>query len=107
MKTITYTTDKGKETFEYDENAPCIVCGEPVVTASMGGTAVCPWCDLGKCRYCGVSVFVVKPEFNEGRSKKDLLDHMKYHREHPNVLKLKTNRHKSGENMCSGLGQQS
>jgi uncharacterized Zn finger protein (UPF0148 family) len=32
---------------EYDENAPCRICGLPVVAASMGGTDVCPWCDCG------------------------------------------------------------
>jgi len=32
---------------EYDENAPCISCGLPVISASMGGTAVCSWCDSG------------------------------------------------------------
>ena len=35
---------------EYDENLPCIICGLPVVAASMGGTNICPWCDCGKHR---------------------------------------------------------
>lgn len=35
---------------EYDEEAPCRICGKPVVEASMGGTDVCPWCDCGKHR---------------------------------------------------------
>jgi hypothetical protein len=48
MKRATY----GKLTFDYDENAPCSICGEPVVEASMGGTNICPWCDCGNCRYC-------------------------------------------------------
>ncbi len=54
MKIATYNK-QGGGTFEvqYDENAPCIVCGEPVLEASMGGTAICPSCDCGKCRYCG------------------------------------------------------
>ena len=37
-------------TVTYDENAPCRICGEPVVSASMGGTDVCPWCDCGRDR---------------------------------------------------------
>jgi hypothetical protein len=46
MKTATYHGLDGKDfTVEYDENAPCIMCGLPVVEASMGGTVVCPWCD--------------------------------------------------------------
>lgn len=54
MKTATYNKiGGGTFTVEYDENAPCIVCGEPVTEASVGGTAICPWCDMGKCRYCG------------------------------------------------------
>jgi uncharacterized Zn finger protein (UPF0148 family) len=48
MKTATYTLiDGSKKTIEYDELAPCIACGLPVVEASMGGTNYCPWCDLG------------------------------------------------------------
>jgi uncharacterized Zn finger protein (UPF0148 family) len=109
MKTINYHTDEGLKSFEYDENAPCIICGEPVVSASMGGTVICPWCDLGKCRYCGISVFVIKESLDDGRSKKELLDHMKWHREHPNLLMLNVKEHKDrhtpGTNMCTGLGQ--
>lgn len=48
MKTATYRlTDGSKLTVEYDENAPCIECGLPVIEASMGGTVLCPWCDCG------------------------------------------------------------
>lgn len=48
MKTVTYPlTDGTTHTVEYDENAPCWMCGEPVVEASMGGTVICPWCDCG------------------------------------------------------------
>jgi hypothetical protein len=32
---------------EYDENAPCRICDQPVMEASMGGIDVCPWCDTG------------------------------------------------------------
>lgn len=48
MKEATYTLiDNSKVTVEYDETAPCRICGLPVVAASMGGTDVCPWCDCG------------------------------------------------------------
>lgn len=57
MKTATYRLRDGSDLrVEYDENAPCINCGEPVVEASMGGTALCPWCDCGKCRFCHQTV---------------------------------------------------
>lgn len=67
---------------EYDENAPCIICGEPVIEASIGGTVICLWCDMGICRYCGIQIWVVKEEIDGGRSKRKLLNHMKWHREH-------------------------
>jgi uncharacterized Zn finger protein (UPF0148 family) len=48
VKKATYKNLKGEKfTIEYDENAPCWSCGKPVVEASMGGTAICPWCDTG------------------------------------------------------------
>ncbi len=51
MKTATYTSLDGIDrTVEYDENAPCVICSLPVLFASMGGTAVCPWCDCGNYR---------------------------------------------------------
>lgn len=51
MKTATYTLlDGSKLAIEYDETAPCRICGYPVIDASMGGTDVCPWCDMGKER---------------------------------------------------------
>ncbi|KKN19278.1 hypothetical protein LCGC14_0947430 [marine sediment metagenome] len=57
MKTAKYNkVGGGILEIEYDEDAPCIVCGEPVVEASMGGTVVCPRCDCGNCRYCGVQL---------------------------------------------------
>lgn len=85
MKTVTYKTIDGKELkIEYDENAPCIICGEPVKEASMGGTVICPWCDVGKCRYCGVTIFVVKEEIDGGRSLRELREHMKWHKENQN-----------------------
>ena len=51
MKTATYTGLDGKPfSIQYDETAPCRICGYPVMDASMGGTDVCPWCDMGKER---------------------------------------------------------
>lgn len=48
VRSATYTgLDGQKFTVEYDALAPCVGCGLPVVEASMGGTALCPWCDTG------------------------------------------------------------
>lgn len=82
MKKAKYRTLEGKEIeVEYDENAPCSICGEPVMSASMGGTSICPWCDMGKCRYCGITIMVLKEEVDGGCSKRELLEHMKWHKE--------------------------
>lgn len=83
-RTATYYKDsqmKEPFTIKYDDESPCLRCGEPVVSASMGGTAICPWCDMGKCRYCSMPIFVVKEEIDGGQSKRELLAHMKYHRD--------------------------
>jgi len=51
MKIAFYKTLDGKELkVEYDEKTPCIICGLPVGSASMGGTVVCPACDCGVYR---------------------------------------------------------
>ena len=51
MKTATYRNlDGSPRVVEYDENFPCLICKRPVIEASVGGTAVCPWCDTGKYR---------------------------------------------------------
>jgi len=47
FKSITYTTKEGIKTYMYDPNYPCIMCELPVVEASIGGTAVCQFCDIG------------------------------------------------------------
>lgn len=48
MKTAQYRMlDGSVRTIEYDENALCVSCDLPVVTASVGGTRLCPWCDMG------------------------------------------------------------
>ena len=86
-----YHANDGKEIrIPYDENAPCIVCGEPVIGASMGGTAICGACDCGRCRYCGMTIMVFKKEFDGGRSKKELLEHMRWHKVHtPDLVERK------------------
>ena len=51
MKTVEYTTfDNKRVVVEYDETAPCRICNLPVTEASMGGTDMCPWCDMGVYR---------------------------------------------------------
>jgi hypothetical protein len=89
MKTAIYRGMEGKEVkIPYDENAPCLICGEPVIGASMGGTNICGACDCGRCRYCGVDVFVLKEEIDGGESHKRVLEHMKWHHEHtPELVK--------------------
>ena len=81
MRKAIYTKSDGtKFEVEYDENAPCICCGEPVISASVGGTVICPWCDAGICRYCGISIMVLKEEIDDGKSKRELLEHIKWHK---------------------------
>ncbi len=65
MKKVTYPSGK---TYEYDENAPCIICGLPVVEASMGGTVICPWCDCGN--YRNGTKFTLEEEVNHDLIKK-------------------------------------
>jgi len=81
MKTATYRGLDGKDfTVEYDENAPCIVCGEPVIEASVGGTVVCPWCDMGICRYCGVQLPI---GVDQETTRRKIREHMAWHKAHP------------------------
>lgn len=81
-QTVSYDfIGKGKTEVEYDDESPCLICGEPVGGASMGGTAICPSCDMGKCRYCKMTIFVMKESIDGGRSKREVLQHMKYHNE--------------------------
>ncbi len=51
----------------------------------MGGTVICPWCDLGKCRYCGIDILVFNEELDSGRSLRELKKHMKWHKQHGNT----------------------
>lgn len=51
IRTARYSlTDGGTADIEYDDEAPCLMCGLPVMGASVGGTAVCSWCDCGFTR---------------------------------------------------------
>jgi hypothetical protein len=68
MKSATYRGLDGKDfTVEYDPNAPCVSCGQPVLAASMGGTAICCWCDCG--RYRDGSVWETKDVLSPERRK--------------------------------------
>lgn len=81
IRTTSYTDLKGKKIpINYNDEAACISCGEPVISASMGGTAICPWCDTGRCRYCGMQVFTFKDEIDGGESKRKLRQHMAWHK---------------------------
>jgi hypothetical protein len=84
MKQVARYQKIGGGTFEveYDDESPCLRCGEPVIGASMGGTAICGPCDMGKCRYCGVSIMVLREEVDGGASKRHILSHMKWHQQH-------------------------
>lgn len=65
----------------FDKDYPCIICQEPVTYPSVGGTAVCPWCDMGICRYCSVRSMLLKEEFDNGKSLREWRNHMKWHEE--------------------------
>lgn len=53
---------------EYDRDVPCRICEQPVLDASVGGTDVCPWCDMGVCRSCGVRLYFIGEHVDGGRS---------------------------------------
>ncbi|NVM21401.1 MAG: hypothetical protein HWN68_06440 [Desulfobacterales bacterium] len=83
MKTAIYRDVNGqRKKIEYDDKAPCLICGEPVIEASVGGTSICPWCDMGICRYCGVTICVFKESVDGGKSKRELLEHIEWHKKH-------------------------
>tara|TARA_Y100000034_G_C6891777_1_gene410368 strand:+ start:680 stop:988 length:309 start_codon:yes stop_codon:yes gene_type:complete len=48
--TLSFSPPGERTEVVYDADAPCRICGEPVIEASMGGTNVCPWCDCGRER---------------------------------------------------------
>jgi hypothetical protein len=81
VKTATYYRSPGGEPFtvEYDETAPCVQCGLPVVTVSMGGTAVCPWCDLGQCRFSPCGRVDAEFDHETGRFMTPRKHYAKYH----------------------------
>ena len=49
IKTADYRSFGGP-LIHYDADAPCVSCELPVESPSMGGTALCPWCDMGQHR---------------------------------------------------------
>lgn len=78
MKRATYQDEKGNPfEIEYDEDAPCISCGLPVVEASVGGTVVCPWCDCGHYRDGSEWTFheAVNKELRQAKAK-DIYDRL-------------------------------
>ena len=51
LKEASYRMFDGRRLIvSYDPAAPCRRCGEPVMDASVGGTDICPWCDMGVYR---------------------------------------------------------
>ncbi len=51
MKIATYRLHDGSDLMvTYEDKGACVVCGLPVISASMGGTVICPWCDCGVYR---------------------------------------------------------
>ena len=82
MKTITRYGGPGAKdyTMEFDDEAPCSICREPVGDLSISGPSVCPSCDLGKCRYCGVALMAFKEEIDGGRSLRELREHVASHK---------------------------
>lgn len=71
----------GGSSVEYDADAPCLYCGQPVVEASMGGTAICPWCDTGYCRVesCTIRMMVFRKELDGGKSLSNWRRHISEH----------------------------
>ena len=50
-KIATYTGSDGKKfIIEYDSEDPCRICQLPIGEASVGGTNICPYCDMGMHR---------------------------------------------------------
>jgi len=65
MKKLRYLKRDGNYgEIEYDENAPCISCGKPVINASVGGTSVCPKCDGGEIYTGTINVKEIKSPKN-------------------------------------------
>lgn len=93
----------GNKEFEYDEDTPCVICGEPVIGASMGGTSICPACDCGKCRYCGITIMVLKEEVDNGESKRELLQHMQWHHNNtPDIVRKVNEARRSFQDKLEG-----
>lgn len=60
-KSATYRLqDGGTLIISYDPEEPCVVCDLPVLEASVGGTNICPSCDMGRFRD-GTKMGVLSP----------------------------------------------
>lgn len=70
----------------FDPQYPCLICQEPVIFISTGGSAICPWCDMGKCRYCGVTSLLLKEELDGGKSLRGWRHHMEWHKKNEMAL---------------------
>ncbi len=74
MKTVTYKDIFNEDIeVEYDENAPCRICGLPVEHASMGGTDVCPYCDYGRYRD-GTEITFIEMVYKNNKLRKKAKD---------------------------------
>lgn len=81
MALFTYKRSDGSTiNIEYDPDAPCNICGEPIRRLSTAGPNICPWCDIGQCRYCGVNMTMISSTRGGGRSLQQWPQHMKYHK---------------------------
>ena len=69
-------------TVEYDTDDPCHFCGLPVMAASMGGTACCPWCDMGTCRFDPSHRSDMDLDYETGK----FSSRIHYERHHPETL---------------------
>ena len=77
LKTATYqVVGGGKIDIEYNPDALCRICWQPVDSASMGGTKVCPSCDCGHCRYCGMEVTLFNEDIDGGDSLRRFREHV-------------------------------
>lgn len=88
MKTAVYRQPSGASLIvDYDENAPCLGCGLPVVEASMSGTAVCPWCDTGRCRFSPCGRVDTEFDHDTGKIMSPKKHYEKYHADQMSGLK--------------------
>ena len=83
-------TDRENAIIKYFGNK-CKICGELVTSPSMAGPDICPWCDMGKCRYCSVRMTAFREEIDGGRSLKEWRKHIAWHKKHIHEIKALEN----------------